>query len=75
MFPPEIKKKHERPQVFYAVGICTYERLTYKGVRDMATSWYCNSLKDKMQPTKYIKNGKEVIGYYQDNFWPSEDLP
>lgn len=41
----------------------------------MATSWYCNSVHDKMQPSRYIKQGKEVVSTYLDNFWPTQDLP
>ena len=74
-FPPEIKKKYERPEVYYGVGICTFEKYSFKGVKDMATSWYCNSIQDKREPVRYIKDGKEVVSTYPDNFWPTEDLP
>jgi isopenicillin N synthase-like dioxygenase len=73
--PQEIKKKYERPEIYYGIGICTYEKYHFKGVKDMATSWYCSSTKDKIESVKFIKDGKEIIEKYPDNFWPTEDLP
>lgn len=76
MFSPEVKKKYERPDVHYAVGICTADKYAHNGVNDVATSWYCDPLKDKMDSSRTIKDGKgEVSDFYMDNFWPTEDLP
>jgi isopenicillin N synthase-like dioxygenase len=75
LFPPEIKKKYERPEVNYSVGICTFEKYHFNGVYDMATSWYCSSLKDKIQKINYVGDSQEVQETYIDNFWPTEEIP
>lgn len=74
--PRQIQRTYERPEAYYAVGLCPGDRYAYKGIVDVSTSWYCNPLQDKVEPVHYIKDGKEMVGSsYEDNFWPTEHLP
>lgn len=54
LLPPEVKKKYERPEVFYAVGICTEDKYAYEGVRDISTSWYNGTETDNPEPSYFV---------------------
>ncbi len=74
-FPPNIKRKYERPEINYLLGILTYEKYHFKGTKDTTTSWY-SCLRDNIDdPIKKLKDGKEIVEILPEIFWPTEELP